>query len=104
MSQRLPFFTLGINYIVGFPNDKRNEQVLYLQLDVHIRYGSFGVGHPQVNLLVSTGESGIEVNPYHSLVSDPFWLDSVELYERGHCTKNFLQRENSSYHKLSLYI
>jgi hypothetical protein len=85
LSQKPQFCTLGINYIGGFPNDKRNQQVLYLQPDVHIRHGSFGVGYPQVKSLVSTGKNGIEANPNHSLVSDPFLLDSVELHERGHC-------------------
>ena len=82
------FINIAFNYIGGYPDDKRNKQVLYLQPDLQIRHGSYGVGYPQVNTLVSSGPNGIIAEPSSALVADPpldVGVGSVEYHEAGHC-------------------
>jgi hypothetical protein len=42
-------FMKGMSEFVGIPPEKRNDVTAWLQPDVQIRFGFYGVGYPQVN-------------------------------------------------------
>ncbi|GMI38455.1 hypothetical protein TeGR_g13725, partial [Tetraparma gracilis] len=79
----------GISQLGGYPIDKRNKHVLYLQPDLQIREVAYGVGYPQINQIVDSGDAGPEPKGTpgaadHWLVNDPVeW--SVTYHEAGHC-------------------
>lgn len=85
----------GVSEIAGYPPDKRNNYVLYVQPDLHIRAGAFGVGYPQVNNLINADENGPKNDPEsaptgmssHWFIADGgFSVFSDTCYhELGHC-------------------
>jgi len=85
----------GILELKGYPVDKRNDHVLYIQADITIRHGTFGVGYPQINNLVHSGPDGPVTAGHHSLpglsthwliAEGPFSENSdVCFHELGHC-------------------
>ena len=81
----------GVSELSGYNPKDRNNYVLYLQPDLHIRAGAYGVGYPQINTNIKSGPSGpISDTPgkeNHWLVNDPFTTQgSTCLHELGHCT------------------
>ena len=75
----------SVSELVGVPIHKRNKHILYVQPDLHIRHGAFGVGYPQVNNLVSSGPDGPKKQSHHFFVAKPH-LDSGTLWhELCHC-------------------
>lgn len=79
----------GVSELVGFPPDRRNDYVLYLSADLHIMYGVYGIGYPQVNELLRGADSsgilpsGPEGASTHWMVNDPMGSDT-EYHELGH--------------------
>jgi hypothetical protein len=72
----------GMSEFFGIAPDKRNDVTLYLQPDVQIRHGAYGIGYPQVNSLVFPGrdEKGDGKDP---LVVDPL-TTTAQFHELGH--------------------
>ncbi len=72
----------GVSELLGYPPEKRNRSVLYVQVDVQIRHGAFGIGYPQVNNTYDpfAKENG---NKEHWLLTDPLKFE-VEYHELGH--------------------
>ena len=58
----------GVSELVGIPISKRNDYLAYVQPDLHIRAGGYGVGYPQINNNVLSGPGGILPNPDHWMV------------------------------------
>jgi len=66
----------------GFAPEVRNRKVLYLQNDLHIKHGAYGVGYPQVNTLYDPART-YDGNHDHWLVRNPTgW--PVCYHELGH--------------------
>jgi len=81
----------GVSELAGYNPKDRNNYVLYLQPDLHIRAGSYGVGYPQINTNINSGPDGPTSRPPgksdHWLVTSPFATnDDTCLHELGHCT------------------
>jgi len=81
----------GVSELSGYDPNTRNNYVLYLQPDLHIRAGGYGVGYPQVNTNIVSGSDGPISDQAgkstHWLVTDPFTTSgAVCLHELGHCT------------------
>lgn len=78
----------GVAEWVGQPAATRNRKVLYLQPDLHIKHGAYGIGYPQVNVLLQdagmqslTEDRGGSVD--HWLLREPTrW--PVTWHELGH--------------------
>lgn len=72
----------GVSELLGYPPEKRNKTVLYVQVDVQIRFGVYGIGYPQVNNTYDprTVERG---NKDHWLLTDPV-KNEIEYHELGH--------------------
>ena len=54
----------GITDLVGVPLDKVNNYVAYLSADLHIRYGGYGIGYPQVNDLAPANNNGPQLSGF----------------------------------------
>ncbi len=72
----------GVSELLGYPPEKRNKTVLYVQVDLQIRHGAFGIGYPQINNTYDprTVELG---NKNHWLLTDPVKFET-EYHELGH--------------------
>jgi len=81
----------GVSNIFGYPKEKRNNYILYVQPDLHIRHGAYGVGYPQINVNMQSGpkgpiiDNGMDGQSDHWFVSKPFLQNSVCYHELGHC-------------------
>ena len=71
--------------IFGVPPEMRNKHILYVQVDVDIKYSVFGVGYPQINQATTSGPDGPLANKGHFFVSKPFLQWDVLWHEWGHC-------------------
>ena len=40
----------GVSALFGYPPDYRNNYVAYVGIDLHIKFGSYGIGYPQGTL------------------------------------------------------
>ena len=72
----------GVSEYMGILPKDRNKEVLYLQPDLHIRHGSFGIGYPQINQLYEPNDDETG-NSDHWMLEDPTH-DYVEYHELGH--------------------
>jgi len=72
----------GVSEYMGILPKDRNKEVLYLQPDLHIRHGSYGIGYPQINQLYNPNDDEIG-NSDHWMMQDPTH-DHVEYHELGH--------------------
>ena len=72
----------GVSEYMGILPKDRNKEVLYLQPDLHIRHGSFGIGYPQINQLYNPNDDEVG-NSDHWMMQDPTH-DPVEYHELGH--------------------
>ncbi len=76
----------GVAEVTGFKPEERNRRILYVAPDLHIMFGVYGIGFPQVNNLydakkVSTG------NENHWFLKDPSVAGNqwpTEYHELGH--------------------
>ena len=59
--------------IFGVPPEMRNKHILYVQVDVDIKYSVFGVGYPQINQATTSGPDGPLANKGHFLFPSPFF-------------------------------
>jgi hypothetical protein len=48
----------GVSELCGYPPDRQNNYVLYVNPDLHIKHGAYGIGYPQVNEYVSASANG----------------------------------------------
>ncbi len=68
---------------VGIPPARRNDVTAWLQTDVQLRHGAFGIGYPQVNLVYNPrGDS--RGNDQSWVVTNPMAGCQVECHELGH--------------------
>lgn len=72
----------GVSELFGYPPEKRNMTVLYLQVDLQIRHGAYGIGYPQINNThnPTSVENG---NKDHWFIRDPT-ANEVDYHELGH--------------------
>ncbi|MDA8646149.1 M60 family metallopeptidase [Porticoccaceae bacterium] len=72
----------GVSEFMGILPEDRNKVVAYLQPDLRIRHGAFGIGYPQVNELYDPEreETG---NSTHWFLTNPS-QSYVEYHEMGH--------------------
>jgi len=75
----------SVSELVGVPIEKRNKHVLYVQPDLHIKHGSYGVGYPQVNQDMKSGPDGPVAKPSHFFVAKPYLDWPTTWHELGHC-------------------
>jgi len=75
----------SVSDLVGVPVEKRNKHILYLQPDLHIKHGAYGVGYPQVNQLMKSGPDGPIAKPSHFFVAKPYLDSTVTWHELCHC-------------------
>jgi len=82
----------GVSELSGYNPNTRNNYVLYLQPDLHIRASSYGVGYPQINTNIQSGPDGpisrsVAGKSDHWLITNPFAThNAICLHELGHCT------------------
>jgi len=79
----------GVSELFGYPLI-RNRKVLYMQVDVYIRHGVYGIGYPQINNLYNpkNTSNGNKVQWFllnQSPARDPLFWDT-EFHELGHAT------------------
>lgn len=77
----------AISDVLGYPHDKRNNQSLYIALDVDILHGALGVGFPQGNNMYDPYEPYDKYNgnrDYWILVPGAMSLSDDEMHELGH--------------------
>ena len=77
----------GVSELLGYPLI-RNRKVLYMQVDVYIRHGVYGIGYPQINNLYNPKytSNGNKVQWFllnQSPARDPLFWDT-EFHELGH--------------------
>jgi len=71
----------GFSELLGFPL-VRNRTVLYVQPDINIAHGAYGIGYPQVNNIYNPN-AGTNGNSSHYFLTDPIgW--STTYHELGH--------------------
>ena len=75
----------------GIPVEKKSRKMLYLQPDLHIRHGAYGIGYPQVNTLYNS-QTTYSGDHNHWLVRQPE-RDAICYHELGHS----LQFDDSQY-------
>ena len=74
----------GVAMWKGYVPSQRNKHIGYLQVDLHIKHGAYGIGYPQVNQLYdppTKRDYGGDYN--HGLLHNPMHLP-VEYHEWGH--------------------
>jgi len=71
----------GVSEMLGYPL-VRNNVVLYLQVDVSIAHGVYGIGYPQVNNTYNPA-AATNGNKNHWLLRNPMGFP-VEFHELGH--------------------
>ena len=71
----------GVSELLGYPLI-RNHKVLYMQVDVYLEHGAFGIGYPQINNTYNPREES-NGNSYVWFLRDPTG-SAVEFHELGH--------------------
>ncbi|MCS5648797.1 MAG: M60 family metallopeptidase [Dehalococcoidia bacterium] len=71
----------GVSELLGYPLI-RNHKVLYMQVDVYLEHGAFGIGYPQINNTYNPREES-NGNSYVWFLRDPTG-SAVEVHELGH--------------------
>ena len=71
----------GVSELLGYPLI-RNHKVLYMQVDVYLEHGAFGIGYPQINNIYNPLR-GTNGNNNVWFLRDPTG-SAVEFHELGH--------------------